>query len=455
MLLLHEQAEMEILREINRKLLKGADVTYLRGLMDNVNAVLKDLRAGSLQWTEEVIPAVYQEGIKLADAQLARLGLEAATGFGAIHQQAVQILADAAFDRLDGSIQTIGRRVDDIYRKAALETTRQAVIGYKTYRQVAKEFAADLDDRGITGFRDARGREWNMKSYASMVARTTTMEAHINGTANRIVESGRDLVKVSDHPGECEKCRPWEGKVLSLTGKTPGYPTFAEARGKGLFHPNCEHALGLEIDLDAEIEAAERQAGSGVPKPKPKHYVDIPGLSEDAKTGLAQAFAEALDHGLKTNTECLIHADAKTGVRVYNKVSGEKDRVVFPPDLIDFLNKAPERSIILVHNHPNSSSFSPQDLMVAGRFGSLAGVTIMGHDGTRYYAAPRVGSAIDPNKIWADWDAARSKYFNHYRGLVISGKMTEDEAWKEHTHRILEDVAQADGLDYMRWLPNE
>src|SRR5690606_18083284 len=32
-------------------------------------------------------------------------------------------------------------------------------------------------------------------------------------------------------------CRPWEGKVLSLTGRTPGYSTVAEARAAGLFHP--------------------------------------------------------------------------------------------------------------------------------------------------------------------------------------------------------------------------
>jgi hypothetical protein len=50
---------------------------------------------------------------------------------------------------------------------------------------------------------------------------------------------------VTDSPEECELCRPWEGKVLSSSGTTPGYPTVAEARDAGLFHPGCTHDLAL------------------------------------------------------------------------------------------------------------------------------------------------------------------------------------------------------------------
>jgi len=35
--------------------------------------------------------------------------------------------------------------------------------------------------------------------------------------------------------------------VLSLTGRTPGYPTVDQARAAGLFHPNCRHSLGAYI----------------------------------------------------------------------------------------------------------------------------------------------------------------------------------------------------------------
>jgi len=83
------------------------------------------------------------------------------------------------------------------------------------------------------------------------------MEAHLQGTANRLVEQGHDLVKVSTHRGACELCQPWQGKILSITGKTPGYPTLEEAKAAKLFHPRCRHAYGLYIDLDKEIEELE------------------------------------------------------------------------------------------------------------------------------------------------------------------------------------------------------
>jgi len=98
---------------------------------------------------------------------------------------------------------------------------------------------------------------WNMRTYTEMVARTTTMEAHLQGTANRLVEQGHDLIKVSTHRGACPLCEPWQGKVLSITGKTKGYPTLEDAKAAKLFHPRCRHAYGLYIDLDKEIEEPE------------------------------------------------------------------------------------------------------------------------------------------------------------------------------------------------------
>lgn len=260
--ILYEQAETEILRELSRAIERGNQLDYLKGLLNNVQAILKDLRAGSRQWTQEAIPRLYQEGVSIANTQLKKLGVDASIGYGAIHQQSVQLLANATFERLDSAVATIGRRVEDQYRRAALEATRASIIGFKDVRRVGRDYRRRLEDQGVTGFKDAAGRDWNMKSYASMVARTTTMEAHLGGTANRILETGHDLVIVSTHANPCDKCRPWQGKVLSLTGATEGYPTLQEAKDAGLFHPNCEHSYGLYVDLDPEIEAAKKSAGA-------------------------------------------------------------------------------------------------------------------------------------------------------------------------------------------------
>jgi len=188
-------------------------------------------------------------------------GVALKAGFGSIHQQAAQVLAENTFQSLDHVAQVIGRRTEGIYRDLALENIRGSVVGYDTWKQVANRYREQLAEHGVTGFQDAAGRNWNMRSYAQMVARTTTQQAHIEGTLNRLSELDQDLIIVSRHIGACPLCAPWEGKILSISGKTKGYPTFEEAKAAGLMHPNCRHAVSLYIDLDKEIAELEKEVG--------------------------------------------------------------------------------------------------------------------------------------------------------------------------------------------------
>ena len=163
--------------------------------------------------------------------------------------------------RFEDVVQVIGRQVNDIYRELALENVRGTVVGYDTWKQTARRFREQLAERGVTGFKDRSGRMWNMRTYTEMVARTTTQQAHIEGTLNRLSEQDHDLIIVSRHKGACSLCAPWEGKVLSITGKTKGYPTFEQAKAAGLMHCNCRHAVSLYIDLDKEIEELDKEVG--------------------------------------------------------------------------------------------------------------------------------------------------------------------------------------------------
>lgn len=54
------------------------------------------------------------------------------------------------------------------------------------------------------------------------------------------------MMIVSDAFEECPICRPWERRVLSISG-APGYPSVDEARAAGLFHGNCRHSMAPYI----------------------------------------------------------------------------------------------------------------------------------------------------------------------------------------------------------------
>jgi len=247
----YEQAEREILVQLNRALLRGNKTEYLSQMKKNIEAIIQQLREGNRTWCTESIPRVYSQGLSSADIMLKDAGATVTAGFGLYTSRRRKCWLRMRFSDMEDVAQVIGRQVNDIYRELALENIRGSVVGYDTWKQTANRFREQLAERGVTGFKDRSGRMWNMRTYTEMVAKTTCMESQLQGTANRLAEQGHDLVKVSSHRGACELCRPWQGKILSLTGKTEGYPTLEEAKAAGLFHPNCRHAYGLYIDLDA------------------------------------------------------------------------------------------------------------------------------------------------------------------------------------------------------------
>jgi len=244
---MYNQAEREILTNINKLLLidpASRDVAYQQGILARVQRIRDDLLDGSRTWCQEAIPASYLDGIKYANAEM---GIEAkvVAGFGSIHQQAVQVLADSAYSRLEDVNIIIGRQVDDIFRTLTLESIRGSVVGYESVQQAARRLQESLVERGITGFIAKNGAKWNLSTYAEMVATETTKQAFREGTINRLVEEGEDLVTISHHARACPICVPWEGRTLSLSGESGRYPSLNDARGAGLFHPGCKHVISL------------------------------------------------------------------------------------------------------------------------------------------------------------------------------------------------------------------
>lgn len=236
---------------ILRAIAAGRPTDTYTSFRHQISKELDRLRRIGVPAAQGIVRDSYDLGKREADRLLKEMGTHTSASFAFphVHREAVNLLVQNVTTRLEDLNQVIGRRVLDIYREISLESLRSQIIGTEAWRAASERFRDDLASRGITGFVDKRGRQWNMTTYVQMVARTTPMEAHLQGTCNRLLENGIDLVKVSDHVDPCEKCAPWEGKVLSISGQTQGYPTVAEARAQGLFHPNCRHATSGYLEL--------------------------------------------------------------------------------------------------------------------------------------------------------------------------------------------------------------
>lgn len=208
----------------------------------------------------EAIAAGYDRGAAIADVVSGRITAgEVATAryaFSGTHARPARVLAENMAGRLDQARAFVGRRVDDVYRRAALETVTQGVIAGDTRRDVARALERRLVRDGATGFVDRAGRQWQLDTYAEMVARTTTREAMSAGTQQRMAETGQQLITISDHSTDTDICQKYEGKTFALPGQTvEGYDTIDQLPP---FHPRCLHVATPAAD---NLEALLRQLG--------------------------------------------------------------------------------------------------------------------------------------------------------------------------------------------------
>lgn len=256
---LYGQAERLLLEKVARQIAQGLDsptwaerkLVEVQLLLARLRGDLNTLAGQTAQEAARALLAAYNRGqaAALADLTLAQLATAVAAGANpAALDQVRRLIAEAASD-LIGSHQRILRSVDDVYRHVVREASAQQLLGVQTRREAAQDALNRWADRGVTGFVDRTGRRWEMRSYAEMSMRTAARRASVEGHTDRLQAQGHDLVFVSDHSQECPQCRPWEGKVLSLSGAprlddVPVAGTLDQARAAGLLHPGCRHTIG-------------------------------------------------------------------------------------------------------------------------------------------------------------------------------------------------------------------
>lgn len=245
---IYGQAVDDLLAIVARRLARGIDrpgwaeakLLEQVQLRNEAQAVLERLQVLGPAAIERAVGAGWAAG--MADAVEVSATLAPRTNV-----EAVRALAREAVEQVAGSRLQILRSVDDAYRAVITEASSGVVSGSLTRRQAAQRALDRFADRGVTGLVDRAGRRWGLDTYAEMATRTASGRAQVQGALDRYQAAGRDLVIVSDAPGECALCRPWEGRVLSITGQTAGYPTVGSATAAGLQHANCRHSLSLFV----------------------------------------------------------------------------------------------------------------------------------------------------------------------------------------------------------------
>lgn len=211
-----------------------------------IREALDNLRNDTDRWVNTHVPRLYIEGMAEADVDLnaAQQALQPPDELAALHTTSIETYGEQMRTKLGEARVLVGRRVDDLFRQAALASLQESTILGETPKKAIKRMIADMQSIGITSFTDQAGRRWGLARYAEMVTRTTTREATDAGLFNRLAERGHDLIKVTTHSGACDKCLnaiAMHGLIYSLSGNSDEYPSYDQGKAAGLWHPQCVH----------------------------------------------------------------------------------------------------------------------------------------------------------------------------------------------------------------------
>lgn len=161
-------------------------------------------------------------------------------------------LKEAQRQSIKASVQKVIASIKQNSRNNILQM-RQAFILEK--KRLAEGFFGIFNKYGVAYFNDARGAKWTLARYTEMLSTNTIASVQRESFFATSLEMGNDLVKIIhlNLSPECELCAPFNGKVLSISGKTLGYMSIAQATNCGLFHLSCDHITeALELSPEKE-----------------------------------------------------------------------------------------------------------------------------------------------------------------------------------------------------------
>ena len=253
---LYMRAEQDILNEILRKNAQGYVDYADTAAMERVQAILQGLIDDSWEYVPKVVNKPFE-------ANLSRIGYSNAKALMStqtiVVEQLIQNLMGEIIDSTNVAFNSaqnlyqIARLGNDIYRQTAITSTMYTEALGKGAFYSGQTMEAAIRNHGITGFVDARGRQWSLTDYCSMATRTTAHQAEVSAVLTR---DDHDLYQIVKIGSTCPICAPLEGRVYSKSGLNPNYPPLSLAFGKIdpaggddlsntylCIHPNCYHSL--------------------------------------------------------------------------------------------------------------------------------------------------------------------------------------------------------------------
>jgi len=261
---LYAAAQKDFDRELTRPTLSAYKETEVYKSRKRIDGMIQKLNNQAASWAKDAIDKAYRSQRAETRAQAEILGFRPkkkhtkATLLAAIRRTysyleranaSMKRTADNYYGALRYASNQLARiqEFDDEERAAFLDETasiaaKAVAEGWSRVRlsnllESALRLQIEDGDYVIIN-----GRNYNIESYAEMVARTEIRKAQTEAAKETCAEYGCDLVEWSIHANPCPECAELEGQVFSLSGQDVEFPQLS-ADDEPPLHPNCGHSL--------------------------------------------------------------------------------------------------------------------------------------------------------------------------------------------------------------------
>ena len=250
--------------QLDFRSLTPINFTNLKGIefKKNVEREVQTLNRGAVKWSNEAVPDAYIDAAKKAELLLKIEGEKPDPLFDdRIHKRTIveetektnefylkanvsinmtagiyTYLMAAAATRI-ARIESWDMRDEETIANLLDEAIERGASRWAVAKLVMGHFEGLIGDGQ---FININGRNYNVKKYSKMVARTRLRKVQSEAVIRMSEEYETDLVQVSDHGTTTEKCLEFEGNVYSISGKSKNHPVLTE---RPPYHPNCQHNI--------------------------------------------------------------------------------------------------------------------------------------------------------------------------------------------------------------------
>lgn len=210
-------------------------------LLSNVGNIISALQGDSVSLVLAIIEKAYKAGSKEALESMVTRGadkLEASFKSG-IHREAVQKIVDDAFYTVlqasDYMEQDVKNRLETIISTA----NRNSLVEGMSRKAATQKAVEEATQSGITGIITRNGSQVPVDKYLSSSISYYQRKAHVDGSINRMMENGQDLLYVNSVGITCPMCAQYQGRVYSISGKDKRFPPL-DVRPP--YHGHCVHS---------------------------------------------------------------------------------------------------------------------------------------------------------------------------------------------------------------------